>query len=134
MNAEKISTIVMYVLIALGSLVLLIGFFGESYDPMLNVAYIYFFVALLGALASTVLGAMAKPGSVKGSAIGIGAMVVVIGISYAMSSGEILSYYPQSVTESAVKWSEAGLYTLYALFFGAFGAIIYSGVARFLNR
>ncbi|MCB0483205.1 MAG: hypothetical protein KDC37_01440, partial [Flavobacteriales bacterium] len=70
MNVERIASIVMYVLILLGTLVLFIGFFGESYDPMLNVAYIYFFVALLGVLASTVIGALANPKSVKGSLIG----------------------------------------------------------------
>jgi hypothetical membrane protein len=134
MNVERIASIVMYVLILLGTLVLFIGFFGENYDPMLNVAYIYFFVALLGVLASTVIGALANPKSVKGSLIGIGVMVLIVGVSYAMSSGEILSSYPKTVTEGSVKWSEAGLYTLYVLFVGAIGAIIYSGVAKFIHR
>lgn len=134
MNAERISTLVMYALLAIGGLVLVLGILGESYDPMLHVSYFYFIVAIVGALFSTVMGALAKPGSFKGSIVGILAMLAIVGISYALSSGEVMSYYPQGVTEGASKWSEAGLYTLYVLFFLTIGVIIYSGISKFLNR
>ncbi len=131
---EKISSITLYVLLALGALVFLLGVAGESYEPMIFVAYIFSIVAAGGALVSAALGAAAKPESIKGAAIGIGAMVLVLGISYAMADGTVLEYYPEGTTESATKLSGAGLYALYILTFLAVASVLYSGVARYIKR
>lgn len=131
---EKISSITLYVLLALGALVFLLGVVGESYEPMIYVAYIFSIVTAGGALVSAGLGAAAKPESIKGAAIGIGAMVLILGISYVLASGEVLSYYPKDTTESASKLSGAGLYALYILTFLAVVSVLYSGLARYIKR
>lgn len=132
--AERISRIVMIVLLLTGALAFFVGLIGESYEFMIMLAYIYSGVTIVGALAGAVTGAMAKPDSIKGSAIGIVAMLVVIGISYGMASGEVLSNYPEGTTETAVRWSGAGLYMLYILTGLSILAIVYSGVARVINK
>ena len=44
-----------------------------------------------------------------GSAIGIGAMIVVFGISYALASGEVVASHMADVTESTSRMVGAGL-------------------------
>lgn len=132
--AEKVSKIVMVVFLLVGALSFFSGMLGESYDFMILLCYIYTAIAIVGALAGAVAGAMAKPDSIKGSAIGIIAMLVIVGISYALASGEVLSNYPDGTTETAVKWSGAGLYMLYILTVLSLLSIVYSGVARFISK
>lgn len=131
---EKVSKIVMVVFLLGGAIAFLAGMFGGSYDLMIYLSYFYTAVALLGALAGAVMGALAKPESIKGSAVGIVAMLVVVGISYALADGEVMMKYPEGTTESAVRWSGAGLYVMYILTILSVLSIVYSGVAKFLNR
>ena len=128
---EKISSIILYVLLALGALVFLLGVVGDSYEPMIYVAYIFSLLAAGGALVSAGLGAAAKPESIKGAAMGIGAMVLILGISYVLADGTVLNYYPEGTTESATKLSGAGLYILTFL---AVASVLYSGLARYIKR
>lgn len=131
---EKLSSIILYVLLALGALVFLLGVVGGSYEPMIFMAYIFSFIAAGGALVSAGLGAAAKPESIKGAAVGIGAMVLILGISYVLADGTVLEYYPEGTTESATKLSDAGLYALYILTFLAVASVLYSGLARYIKR
>jgi hypothetical protein len=131
---EKISSIILYVLLALGALVFLLGVVGDSYEPMIYVAYIFSLLAAGGALVSAGLGAAAKPESIKGAAMGIGAMLLILGISYVLADGTVLNYYPEGTTESATKLSGAGLYALYILTFLAVASVLYSGLARYIKR
>lgn len=128
--AERISSIVQYVLLGIGFLVFLMGMVGESYEAMIYVSYLFFGIAILGTVAASVLGAMSKPESVKGSLIGIGAMLVIIGISYALADGTVLDSYPDGTSETAVKWSDAGLYTLYILTVLTVVSMIYAGASK----
>ena len=131
---EKIRSLTLYVLLALGALVFLLGVAGENYEPMIYVTYIFSIIAAGGALVSAAMGAAAKPESIKGAAIGIGAMVLVLGISYAMADGSLMNYYPKDTTETASKLSGAGLYALYILTFLAVASVLYSGLARYIKR
>ncbi|MAZ36054.1 MAG: hypothetical protein CL842_01200 [Crocinitomicaceae bacterium] len=131
---EKISSIILYVLLALGALVFLLGVVGDSYEPMIYVAYIFSLLAAGGALVSAGLGASAKPESIKGAAMGIGAMLLILGISYVLADDTVLNYYPEGTTESATKLSGAGLYALYILTFLAVASVLYSGLARYIKR
>lgn len=96
--------------------------------------YFLFVVALAIALMGAVTGALAKPSSIKGSAFGIVGMLVIVGISYALANDEVLTTYPQGTTAAAIKWSGAGLYTLYILVVLTVISVIYSGLARFIKR
>jgi hypothetical protein len=132
--AEKVSKIVMVVFLLGGAIAFFAGMLGESYGLMIYLSYIYGAIAIIGALAGAVMGAMAKPDSIKGSAIGIIAMLVILGVSYALASGEVMTYYPEGTTSNAVRWSGTGLYMLYILTILSVLSIVYSGVAKILNR
>lgn len=100
----------------------------------LYLTYILFGLALLVSLFATVTGALAKPDSIKRSLIGVGALGLITVISYVMASGEFMKDYPEGTSETAIKLSGMGLYMLYILTFLAVLSIIYSAVARVMNK
>ena len=132
--AEKISSMTLYVLLGIGVLVFLLGMVGGNYEAMIYVSYLYAGITIIGALAATVMGAMSKPETIKGSLLGIGGMLLIIGISYGLANSTVMDYYPKGTTESAVRWSGAGLYALYILTFLTIGSIIYAGVASIIKK
>ena len=80
------------------------------------------------------VGILSKPSSLKGSLIGIAAMLVVFIISYVMADGEILKDYPETTTETSSKWSGAGLYMFYILFVGAGGSIVVTSIMGLIKK
>lgn len=103
-------------------------------DYTIYFTYFLFFLGLVLALVSGVVGTLAKPGSLKGSLIGIGGIVLILIISYALASDEILESYPKTVTSNEVKWSDTGLIMLYFLFAGAIGSVIFSWVNSLIRK
>ena len=89
--------------------------------------------AIVAALAGSVISAMTKPDSIKGTAIGLGAMLVVIALSYVLADGTVEPMYGDDITETSSKWSGAGLYAFYILFVLAVIAIVYSSVSRLMK-
>lgn len=102
-------------------------------ETFLYFSYFLLFLALIVSLVGAVTGALADTAGLKGSAIGLGALLLVVGVSYGMASGEVLEYYGD-VSESVVRWSGAGLYMLYILTVGAVGAIVFSAISGILKR
>jgi len=99
----------------------------------IGLSYILLVIAIVAALGGAVLQSIMNPGKIKGTLIGIGGMLVVIVISYVMADGTVEPYYVNDVSETASKWSGAGLYAFYILFLLSVAAIIYSSVARFFK-
>lgn len=140
---EKINQIVMFVFIAIGVFFGVMTFtdFDMSGDTAICNAcwpvqgfivwsYVLLILAIVAALAGAVISAIVNPKGIKGTAIGLGVMLVVVGISYALSSGEVLEKYPDGITETASKWSGTGLYVFYILFVLAILSIIYSAISK----
>lgn len=132
--AEKISSMTLYLLLGIGVLVFLMGMVGGSYEAMIYVSYLFSGIAVVGAIAASLMGALNKPESIKGSMISIGGMLLIVGVSYAMANGTIMDYYPKGTTESAVKWSDTGLYMLYILTFLTVASIVYAGVSSLIKK
>ena len=109
---------------------------SSCWPVQVNLYFTYFLsvLSIVAAAFATVSGAMDKPDSIKSSAIGIGAMLAITLVSYLLANGDVLSYYPEGTSETAVKWSDTGLYMLYILTFLSVISIVYSGVAKILNK
>lgn len=131
----KINRIALYVIVALGAL-LTIFTIANPTDSIINafilLAYILFGVAIVAAIGGSLLKAVTNPKNIKGSLIGLGVIVVITIISYALASDEVLKSYGD-ITASSSRWSEAGLFMLYILFALAVLAIIYSNISKSLK-
>ena len=129
---KNISQYIMFALIAAGVVVFLMAFSG-SYDAMIYYTYILFGVSTVLALIAAVLSMVVKPETIKSTMIGVGAMLLVFGISYGLASDEVLPKYGE-VSPLTSRLSGAGLYAFYILFFAAFAAIVFSGVMKLVKK
>ena len=132
--AEKVSKMALIALLIVGAASFIGSMFFEQYNFMIYLCYIYSGVTIAGAVIGGAFGAMNKPESIKGNVIGVVGMVVILGISYALASGEVLSIYQKGTTEAAVKWSDTGLIMLYIIGSLSIVSILYAGVAQMLNK
>lgn len=141
---QKINTITMWALIAIGVLLMVLtmtsGLTPEQSDCVdcgavggfITLSYVLLIGAVLSALAGSVISVMMKPESLRGSLIGIGAMLVVLALSYVLADGTVEPMYGD-ITESTSRWSGAGLYAFYILFVLAVLSIVYSSVSRLMK-
>lgn len=141
---QKVNTIVMWVLIAIGVILMVLtmtsGLTAEQSDcvdcgavgSFISLSYVLLIGAIVAALAGSVISAMTKPDSVKGSLIGLGAMLVVVALSYVLADGSVEPIYGD-ISESTSRWSGAGLYAFYILFVLAVLSIVYSSVSRLMK-
>ena len=95
----------------------------------IGLSYVLLGLTVFSALAGAVISAVVNPKGIRGSLIGLGVMVVILGISYALASDEVIKSYGD-VTASASKWSGTGLYAFYILFILAILSIVFSAVSR----
>lgn len=139
---EKVNNILMYVLILIG-VVLMIATMTSGLTPddgecvdcweasyFVGYSYVLLIGSIVAVLAGTIMKAISDPKSMIQSLIGVGAMVVIFGISYALADGTVLKEYGTSVTETSVRLSDAGLYMFYILFFLSIAAIVYSNISK----
>lgn len=133
----------MYLFIAVGVILMLLTMTAEyPEDPKIYCAdcweasyfvgysYILLIGSLIAVLAGVIMKVISDPKSMLGSLIGVGAMIVIFGISYALADGTVLKEYGTSVTETSVKMSGAGLYMFYILFIISIAAILYSNISK----
>lgn len=98
----------------------------------LSLSYILLFLAIAAALGGTVITALSNPKKIGGSLIGIGVMLAIVGLSYVLSSDEVLRSYGD-ITPGTSKWSGAGLYMVYILLAGSVLSIVYASVSRMIK-
>jgi hypothetical protein len=93
--------------------------------------YFLFGVAILAAIAFPLMNTIKNPGSVVKSGIGIGVLLVVFFISYALADSDV-SVIAKSLGwgESSVKLIGAGLIMFYITLFGAIIGLIYSEISK----
>lgn len=97
---------------------------------------IYFALVILGLIVNvtffaSLLNFAENPSTGKNFLIGIVGLLVIFGISYAISSDTIDSESEQIIAGSKI--AEAGIYTLYTLVVLAVGALLYSSVKRIFS-
>ena len=97
---------------------------------------LYLFYALMGiailvAIGFAIYHAIKTPGALVKTLIALGALAVLFGVSYALSSGELSnSNRALGVTEGTSKLIGAGLIMFYVAFALAILALIYSEITK----
>ncbi|GAB5537924.1 MAG: hypothetical protein Salg2KO_00270 [Salibacteraceae bacterium] len=140
---EKVNQIGMAVIMAIGLVLMIMTMGIEVTDEgdclncgiegtFIGLSYVLLIVALIAALAGTVMTAISNPKKMVGSAIGIGAMILVFVISYVIAGDEVLKSYGE-ISASTSKLVGAGLITFYILLILAVLSIIYAGVSRLIK-
>lgn len=140
---QKGNQITMFVFMAIGLILMILTMGIEVTDEgecvncgiegsFIGFTYILLVIAVLAALGGTVMTAIANPKKLMGSLIGIGAMIVVFGISYAIASGEVIEAYGD-ITETTSRMVGAGLFTFYILLVLAVLSIVYASISRMLK-
>ena len=93
--------------------------------------YIIFAVAVLAALGLALYNTLKNPGTLVKSGIGIGVLIVVLVISYALSDSEVSAIAKGlGENESSVKWIGAGLIMFYFALFAAMAGLVYSEISK----
>jgi hypothetical protein len=126
---DKISSIAMLVLIILGIILFIMSITGNV-DPILYGSYVYFGIGLVVAILGGITGLMANPGSIKGMAIGIVSMIVVLGLAYGLAEGADYVNYPSALdlSEGMSRFSGMLLYAIYILFGASIVTLVFARV------
>lgn len=126
---DKISSIAMLVLIILGIILFVMSITGNV-DPILYGSYVYFGIGLVVAIIGGAIGLIANPGSIKGMAIGIIGMIVVLGIAYGMADGSDYVNYDDALdlSEGMSRFSGMLLYAIYILFGASIVTLVFARV------
>ena len=105
-----------------------------SVDAGLYAGYALFAIAVGSAILLPLASILKSPGEVKKSLIGIGAIVVLFVISYALSGSEVSAdQSAKGVTETTSKLVGAGLTMFYLVAFVAILGLIYSEINKALK-
>jgi hypothetical protein len=135
MTFDKLSRLLAYALGGIGLVFTLLIFFGGddalegNVGASIWVSIGMFFLAIGLAVFSAVRGMIINPASLKGSAIGFGALVAVLLISYLMSSGSDYESY-KNISESGSRWVSTGLNATYIMSLLSIVAVLLSSVSR----
>jgi len=106
---------------------------------MFVVSYILLAIPVLALLVYSVKNLIASPEKLKRALIAIVGLLVVLGISYALSSGtniKLETYIERGIKidESSSKWIGTGLYSFYILTIVAIGAMLFGGIKKILSK
>ncbi|MGB1444722.1 MAG: hypothetical protein ACPG7X_02815 [Flavobacteriaceae bacterium] len=104
-------------------------------SPLISIAQIIFYVSVAATLIFSLLNLFGDSQKLKKALISVGFLVVVVGISFALSSGvETPLKDGEVLSASGARWVETGIRVFYSLSIIAIGAMAYSGVKRLTNR
>ncbi len=95
------------------------------------IAYILLAVAVLAAIVFPIIHFIQHPKNAKRALVGIVALIVVVGISYALSSD--VNPSKMEITPEAVKQVDTGLFAFYILAALAIISLVYSEVSKFFK-
>ncbi len=140
MNLQKALTVAIAVISVIGLafwiMIIKGGDDSSAIDMMLWLGKILVFAAAGIAIVLSLKNIASNPAKIKVAGIALVALLAMVGISYAMSSGqEVLSDTgEQMVSESGSKMVGTGLRVFYLLIIVALGAMVASGVKKALNK
>ena len=110
------------------------GDYGKV-SPLISIAQIIFYVSVAATLIFSLLNLFGDSQKLKKALISVGFLVVVVGISFALSSGvETPLKDGEVLSASGARWVETGIRVFYSLSIIAIGAMAFSGVKRLTNR
>ena len=104
-------------------------------SPLISIAQIIFYVSVAATVIFSLLNLFGDTQKLKKALISVGFLVVVVGLSYAMSSGvETPLKDGEVLSASGARWVETGIRVFYSLAIIAISAMAFSGVKRLTNR
>jgi len=111
----------------------------SNVNLMFVVSYILLAIPVVALLLYSVKNLVSSPAKLKRALIAIVGLVVVLVISYALSSGsniELQTYIDRGIKidESSSKWIGTGLYSFYVLTIIAIGAMLFGGIKKILSK
>ena len=103
-------------------------------DLFLYIGYGLIGVATLSAIILPLVAAVGDPKSLAKSGMGVGALIVVFFIGYAMSGDEVTTVYSQFGVDAGMsKWIGGAVTMMYLMIFIVTVSIIYSEVSKFFK-
>lgn len=128
-----------YILIALLGVSAVLGLLfmtsiiGETL--LINWCYVLLAIAALAAIVFPILNMVQNPKNAKAALIGVGVLIVVFVIGYAIAGAEEYIDREGNVLADAAtsRKSEAGLIAFYIMGIGAIGAIVYAEISKMLK-
>jgi hypothetical protein len=100
-------------------------------DIALMITYGLIGIAVIAVIVLPLIKALDNPKTLIGTAIGLGVLLVIFGIGYAISGNEVLPrYISQGVGSGISKFVGGLLTTMYLLFGAAIIGIIYTEVSK----
>ncbi len=129
---SKILNIVLYALMGVSAL-LGVLFYAEVIDSELLIYWCYalFGLGTLAAVVFPIMHMIQNPKGAKSALIGVVALLVVFGISYALAGDEMTAKYANFISgPEASKRVSMGLIAFYILAIGAIGVTVFSGVSK----
>lgn len=100
----------------------------------LVITYVLIGIAVVSVVVLPLIKAIDNPKTLVGTAIGLGVILVIFGISYAISGDEVLPrYVNQGVGAGISKFVGGLLTTMYLLFGAAIVGILYTEVSKAFN-
>ena len=103
-------------------------------DFGLYALYALFAVAVISAVVFPIINGIRSPKSLKGTLLGLGGLLVIFAISFAVSSSEVSAKNAAlGVTETQMKVIGAGLLVFYITLVLAILGLIYSEISKALK-
>ena len=130
---SKLGKYILYTLMAITVVFVVAFFFNKDavLDSFLYYAYFLFGITLLAMICLPIINLIGNPKGIKKILFSLLIVVVLVGVSYLLSSGDPLVNKPNLVTsESALKMTDTGLIMTY--FLGA-AAVLSIGVGGLLS-
>jgi hypothetical protein len=103
-------------------------------DIGLYAGYLVFLVAAVSAIVLPLINAVKQPSGLLRSFIGVGIMLVLFGVAYALSGSDLsTTAVAMGITETGSKMIGAGLILFYITLIVALLGLIYSEVSKALK-
>jgi hypothetical protein len=107
-------------------------------DSLISAGMWVFYILLIGSVAAAILmplaSAIKTPEVFKKSLVGVGALVVLFVVSYAISGSDVSAVHAaKGITPETSKMIGAGLTLFYFALFGSIIGIIYSEISKALK-
>jgi hypothetical protein len=106
----------------------------EMIDIGIYAMYVFLGIALVAAVVLPLISAIKSPAGLLKSLAGVGALVVLFLISFALSGSEVTTKAKAAgITEASSKMIGAGLTLFYIVFIGTVIGVVYSEINKALK-
>ena len=110
------------------------GYYGIV-SPLVTLAQVILIITIVVTLIFSLMNLGSDSKKLKKALIFIGCFLVVVGLGYALSTGQEVDLKDGEVlSASGSRWVETGLRVFYILAVLAIGSMLFSGVKKILNR